>query len=396
MARTLSRTSVEDVPPGGPGARGRALRLGVVAGMAGALAAAGVALTPPTTALAATSPGFPALQPPVVQYFDPPVRIQGNLAVQDQQTSTTLAALGAMETDSSRARLALRLPRTTIGIELVSRARNALETNRKGKPVGTRPEAADFIPLAYVKSPAGTSPAWGVFPAVRATSLAFGVIPAEATIVFSQLRTGVSAASPQGTPVPLKGNLYTKYTETGGQLPLFDATFSGQLDLTVTGLRVDGRSLDIGSGCRASSPLTVSLVGKPSPTGAAVLGTYSATAGGDLYGEVSIPPFSGCRSASGEDLSRLLTSTLSGGTTAIHLRQGNASFTQTECLPSAQACQLVSLGDPGSTPERVPTTPPDYTPRLPPPPLPLLHPADGALTSAVAAASSSAPPRAGR
>jgi hypothetical protein len=89
------------------------------------------------------------------------------------------------------------------------------------------------------------------------------------------------------------------------------ASVSGQEDLTLSGVTVNGQPLDVGSHCRSATPVDIDLLGVP---------PYQPVTGGPLEGMVTIPPLTGCGTT--EDLDPLLTATLSGSGDLVRIIQG--------------------------------------------------------------------------
>lgn len=166
-------------------------------------------------------------------------------------------------------------------------------------------------------------------------ALAFGSIPVTATLRLSQIIDG------QLVPMQLD---YWSDSSAGAcdpewrlKHPEDPAYVRGRLSLTVSDLRIDGQVVDIGDRCRTVEPLQINLwADRPGAEGNWVL-----SSGGDLYQredkaraevpgggflhpgstDLTIPEFTGCVSAAGEDVSRLLTTTISGAGNQIAARQ---------------------------------------------------------------------------
>ncbi|MCS0635723.1 hypothetical protein NX801_08610 [Streptomyces sp. LP05-1] len=81
--------------------------------------------------------------------------------------------------------------------------------------------------------------------------------------------------------------------------------------LRIHHVRLNGVPLDVGSHCRTARRIDTRLSG-----------AYPFITGGLLTGQITVPPFTGCRSASGEDLSRLFTAAISGPGNALRIQQG--------------------------------------------------------------------------
>lgn len=216
----------------------------------------------------------------------------------------------------------------------------------------------------------------GPFP-VR--TVAFGSIPVEAQIELRQRRDaqnkpiGLELRSTDGTFCPGLGHPSEGPDER--TVHVRDVKVSGELDLVVTSLRVDGVDLRLRESCRTSKPATLSLSApeyfqirragdairiyldrKPGsapisrddwPDAARVMETplFNVGLGGRLSGNVDIPAFADCVTASGEDVSRLLTATVAG--------PDNPTITRTEGLvfdPNPPTKPLPALPFPTAAP----------------------------------------------
>ncbi|MEU6485375.1 DUF6801 domain-containing protein [Streptomyces sp. NPDC046887] len=81
--------------------------------------------------------------------------------------------------------------------------------------------------------------------------------------------------------------------------------------LRIHQVRLSGVPLDVGPRCRTVRKIDTSLSGE-----------YPFLTGGLLTGSITIPPFTGCRTPSGEDLSRLFTAAISGPGNTLRIQQG--------------------------------------------------------------------------
>ena len=190
--------------------------------------------------------------------------------------------------------------------------------------------------LAYVDSPAGAPEPYGYFPPIKVRTVAFGSVPAEATVQISQLRTA------DNLPVPITST-QTFYTyQSNKNCPdnprassvlYSDAILTGQINLQVTDLRVDGVSLGLGPSCQTTSPAEFNLTGKGywdrdpnigSQPPARDTEFYRSATGGLLTGTINVPAFAGCRNGD-EDLSVLLTTMVSGADNPMSVFQGALS-----------------------------------------------------------------------
>lgn len=173
----------------------------------------------------------------------------------------------------------------------------------------------------------------GLVGRVRVRMVAFGSIPATATLTLRSTRKN-------GRSTPLLVQLWsTGNPELMGCDPTFDAPaltalVEGQIEISISDLEVDGVSVDLGAGCRTVRPTDLRLWGNSN------LGSYSPNAGGPLgafeglnpgsrgpldspfYVEsqgrtipastgITVPPFTGCGTG-GEDLSPLVSAMASG------------------------------------------------------------------------------------
>lgn len=231
----------------------------------------------------------------------------------------------------------------------------------------------DFHATGFLRSSKGASEPWGIVGPFTTRTLAFGSIPVEASIELRQVRDGENLpvgleikqkiaefCSGQGPfpPNPALGN-YNDYW--------FPATVEGRMAVSVTSLKVDGVDLDLKAGCGTAGPGEVALKGREwysrnpenlipgvSPN-STVLGAephlttpyFGLANGGLLEGTVNIPDFAGCVTAQGEDMSRLLTATVSGGENRLTMRslglQGNGCLAPE--IPTAPGEDCESLGE---------------------------------------------------
>jgi hypothetical protein len=151
-------------------------------------------------------------------------------------------------------------------------------------------------------------------PPTQATFLAFGFMPATATMHLDEIGTldifGV------GTISALKVNYSWAY-----------------MRLTISNVKVNGVPLNVGPNCQAVHPLTIELLGRG--TGPRPL--YSLQGGGPLDGNVNIPAFKDC--GVGENLDPIFGTMRRGVLVGSISGPGNFSIlTQgTLCTPSSDA-----------------------------------------------------------
>ncbi|MFE6365578.1 DUF6801 domain-containing protein [Streptomyces sp. NPDC057806] len=166
-------------------------------------------------------------------------------------------------------------------------------------------------------------------PPFEATFLTFDFTPTTATMTLEQ--TGPITIDSHGTT----DFLFTS-TDTYVRAPVV---------LRVTSLKVNGTPLDVGTTCRTRTSLAspdpepekypgdhLVLHGRGEQiTGETATG-YLLLSGGPLTGEVSIPAFTGCGTAGGENLDRLLTASVSGPGNYVKMIQGQACFVSADVL----------------------------------------------------------------
>lgn len=208
-------------------------------------------------------------------------------------------------TISERAQQAFWLPGNVVTADL------NVGAVRQGTAVTTTTTARVFF-----VSPADSQRAYGELRPFPVRTMAFGIIPIEATVHLSQ------QVAPDGLPVPI--TLRTQETNSGGVggvITAPDTTVTADLDVRLDGLTMDGQPVDLGPGCRTAEPAKLDLVGKGFRVLASQRGpllstpdfyrqNFTAGAGGRLQGNVTIPAFSGCGVA--EDISALITNAISG------------------------------------------------------------------------------------
>lgn len=182
-------------------------------------------------------------------------------------------------------------------------------------------------------------------PPFQAHFLTFGFTPTAATMVLEE--TGPMTIDSLGATSFLTG--FTS-TDTYIRVPLV---------LRVTALEVNGVPLDVGPSCRTGTALS-----SPDPDAAHFPGDhltlhgrgeqvtgedstgYLLLSGGPLTGETTIPAFTGCRGASGENVDRLLTASVSGPGNYVKQIQGQTCFAGAavpnplECTPDGQPLKI--------------------------------------------------------
>lgn len=184
----------------------------------------------------------------------------------------------------------------------------------------------------------------GEFPDSHVSALAFGSVPVTATLHTRQ-------ASRHGRLLPLTADTITAFVsvskkdgsecdtdwEYGSQEPPISTVSHGELDVSVSDVRVDKQLVDVGPDCHTSSPLQLNLFGGDGYivySGGQLLEYYDPATvnhGGSVYPlhpgstNLTIPPFVGCRNPkTGEDVSRLITAAVSGSQNTVAVSQSTA------------------------------------------------------------------------
>lgn len=193
-----------------------------------------------------------------------------------------------------------------------------------------------FNAAAFLSSPKDAEHGYGVGLPITVRTVAFGAVPIQARVQLEQLLDS------SGLPVPLQATETTDYYREPQEVrPGFSPTqrslgfhLTGQVRARVTDLSIDGAHLDLVGRCQ-TAPIDLDLTSEPywhedplaDPTaqtppmieGSTEMATWAAThhqadagTGGAVSGTAAIPAFAGCRTSTGEDISRLLTAAVSG------------------------------------------------------------------------------------
>ena len=183
----------------------------------------------------------------------------------------------------------------------------------------------------------------GRFPATPVSALAFGAIPATATLHTHQVTR-------HGHLLPLVANTVTSYFssnasgascdrswDSGKQTPPLNTVSHGLLAVRVSDVRVDNQLLDVGNHCHTATPLHLNLFGRPgyiAYTGGQLIEKYDPSRvrkGASTYpvhpgsSNLTIPAFAGCVNPhTGEDFSPLITAMVSGPDNTIAVNQSQA------------------------------------------------------------------------
>lgn len=189
----------------------------------------------------------------------------------------------------------------------------------------------------YLVAPAGAEHNYGLAAPFTVRTVAFGVVPVTAKVQLVQERTS------DGLPVPLISDMTTnvwREVPPGRPSPYenTDSLISGRLGVRITELVVDGVNLKLRGRCQTRQPGAVALTGKgfwrwtPGIDEAKpwLSGHYGPVPGGYVTGTIDVPSFSGCVTSNGDDVSRLLTASVSGADNEVRMNVSGP-----ECLGSA-------------------------------------------------------------
>lgn len=215
----------------------------------------------------------------------------------------------------------------------------------------------------HFRSSPGAPAAFGYIGPFTVRAVAFGSIPVEAEVQLRQLRDsedktiGLRVKQTDRNFCPGEGPI-----PGASQVQVDGADATGDLEVAVTAVRVDGVDLRLRDTCKTSRPAPLTLSSTqyfttgefadqkeyyvrsgsgfrrlksdeiPIPENLFTTPVFNLAQGGLLAGNVDIPPFAGCTTRDGEDVSELLTATVSGSK--------NPTVTRSEGLNS----------DPSSTP----------------------------------------------
>ncbi|RDD86811.1 DUF6801 domain-containing protein [Streptomyces parvulus] len=172
-------------------------------------------------------------------------------------------------------------------------------------------------------------------PPFPSTFLSFDFAPVRTTMVLEQ--TGPIRIDSR---IKLRLSDFTTVTDTYVRAPLV---------AHVTELEVNGTPLDVGPDCRTETSLTsvdpdpanhpgdhLVLYGRGEQLIGQEATGYLLLSGGTLSGETAIPAFTGCGTADGEDLDRLLTASVSGPGNHIKQVQGQTCAIAAPVFPTPE------------------------------------------------------------
>lgn len=201
------------------------------------------------------------------------------------------------------------------------------------------------------------------FPSQRVRLLAFGAIPVEATL---HLSLPVDAEGlPYGIQADADNFIYANRVQD-----VTDTAGSGELELRLTNLVVDGVPAAVGSECRLEQPGQLALrgIGFRGTLAQVPPGRYNPNFGGLLQGTLSVGNFTNCGEG-GEDLSPLVNAMAGDSEVPVRIVQAEVKptcFTNSLGVPINEATCQYPDNQPIPEGEGLPDLPPSY---LPPPPV---------------------------
>lgn len=149
-------------------------------------------------------------------------------------------------------------------------------------------------------------------PDATATFLTFGFTPTVGMMSFTEVGGPMTIDSRQHAGVP--------------HATVVDHEMIRLHDVYVNGDSKSGTELDVGDTCETATPVTITLTG---------VGTYQPVLGGPLEGTVTIPPFTGCVGANGQNLDSIFTGSISGPGNFMRMIQGRpCNVTVKTCKPT--------------------------------------------------------------
>ncbi|WP_300682088.1 hypothetical protein [Nocardioides sp.] len=261
-------------------------------------------------------------------------------SVSDTEAVATSVGLG----ESLRARQYFRLPVTSLRAISGTDEEGWVDTTCTRQPPFSN--RMDFVIPVWAAA-GSNGHGLGYFPELTVRSVAFGSIPVEVHLEISQ-----TIRPEDGFPTPLMASTKTYVVCSLDTMPAeyvaeygrhadgisdqlnSDSKLTGDVNIRVTALAVDGVSVPVGTHCSTTKPASLNLSAADwwmsdvpkaeQPSGAWKARKkskyYLATDGGPMSGNISIPSFSGCASGA-DDVSAVITSAVSGAENPVEIYQ---------------------------------------------------------------------------
>lgn len=220
--------------------------------------------------------------------------------------------------ETAKARQWVVMPTTTVGYW-------SGQVRRENNPAPGVRYRDTFRGEAFFVSPPGAADPYGHLPPLRVRTVGFGLLPVEAVVQVRQRRA-------DGRPLPVVATIGGSMLDDDPQGPdgsngtrIFDEVrIEDAFEVRVTKVLVDGVDIGLTGACRTVRPAPVEMTGPAHvvPAGVDDLRHYyrgldPATFfhplyGGQLTGSLDLPAFTGCTTESGDDLSPMITLSVSG------------------------------------------------------------------------------------
>lgn len=188
---------------------------------------------------------------------------------------------------------------------------------------------------AHMVSPKGAPEPYGYMAPVTVRSVGFGLMPVEATVQVSQRRAN-------GFPIAMEAVLdFAEFYNATNTRVLrqenYETVVEDAFNVEILNIKVDGLDIGLTGNCRTVEPAPVRMVGPaytiedPRRYVGYVLDHlrsldpseyFSPLYGGQLTGTITIPAFTGCTTKAGDDLSALMTLSVSGAGNPVSARVG--------------------------------------------------------------------------
>lgn len=209
--------------------------------------------------------------------------------------------------------------------------------------------------LYFVSVNAAAPEPFGYVGPFTVRTVAFGNIPVEATVLLGQPRD--ANGNIQGYELNQTSGTFCRGlgpnagpTEQENTYPA--VSINAPIELSITKLKVDGIDLHLADTCRPTEQTAMELTSKeyfdldPSlePEDRIVTGNtmttpfFGAPIGGLLKASIDIAPFAGCLTRSGDDISPLLTATVSGVQNKVEIRSEGLKSGGLRCARDRTEC----------------------------------------------------------
>ncbi len=234
-----------------------------------------------------------------------------------------IAAQQQSMAETTKARQWVAVPRLAMAV-----ATNTFGTT-KGLPAGVHLRYTGWADASFASPPGAPEP-YGYMPPLRVRTVGFGLLPVEATVQISQRRGA------DGRPIPIHVEIIEDRLDSG-ETNFHDTQVEDAFDVRVTKVLVDGVDIGLTGKCRTVRPAPVTMTGRgvqvpkaadipDLPSSVSEGGSrswylrnkvdytkyFGVSLGGRLEGTVDIPPFTGCTTRNGDDLSAMITLSTSG------------------------------------------------------------------------------------